>query len=141
MSMSTDRMAALSEKAHEAQEQVQHAISEDRKRLSDSVTKAKQDSIQRADKLQREVSAKKAEASASLAGVGTKWQEHVQSVKSRIEDRKAEVDVKRADRAADDAESYALDAINFAAAAIEEAEYATLDAVLARTDADAKHTR
>ncbi|MFE2431677.1 hypothetical protein ACFXJ5_33725 [Streptomyces sp. NPDC059373] len=131
-------MAALSDKAHEAQEKVQHAIAEDRKQLSASVTKAKQDSIQRAGKLQHDVSAKKAEASASLADVGNKWQEHVQSVKSRVEERKAERDTQRAERAAQDAESYALDTIDFAAAAIEEAEYATLDAVLARADAETK---
>lgn len=66
----------------------------------------------------------------------TSWQDHVDSVRGKLEERKAERDVKRLRNAADDAEDYAADAVDFAIAAVEEAEYATLDAALARLEAD-----
>jgi hypothetical protein len=79
-------------------------------------------------------------AKANVAGtwnqVQTSWQEHVDSVREKLEERKAERDVKRLQSAADDAEEYAAATTDFAIAAIEEAEYATLDAVLARAEAD-----
>ncbi|MFE2970239.1 hypothetical protein ACFXKC_42610 [Streptomyces sp. NPDC059340] len=112
------------------------SAAEDRQKLSAAVADAKDKAAQSALRLQASGQRAKANVAGTWNQVQTSWQEHVDSVHEKLEERKAERDVKRLRNAADDAEEYAADAIDFANAAVEEAEYATLDAVLARAEAD-----
>jgi hypothetical protein len=68
--------------------------------------------------------------------VQSSWDQHVQRIRTRIQEKKTELDIEDAKRGADWAEADALDAIDFAEAAVVEAEYAVLDAAVARTNAD-----
>lgn len=130
------RLDELSRKAQEAQRTVAASFAEDRQKLSAAVADAKDKAEQGAQRLQANGQRAKANAAGTWNQVQTSWQEHVGSVREKLEERKAERDVKRLQSAADDAEEYAAATIDFAIAAIEEAEYATLDAVLARAEAD-----
>jgi hypothetical protein len=130
------KLAALSEKARDAQRTVEASLSEDRQKLSATVADAKDKAEQGAQRLKATGEEAKAHVTGAWNQVQTSWQEHVASARKKIEERKEERDLKRVQKAADDAEEYAADAIAFAIVAIEEAEYATLEAVLARADAN-----
>ncbi|WP_043664609.1 hypothetical protein [Streptomyces xylophagus] len=133
---SAGRLVELAQKAEEAQRTVAASVAEDRQKLTAVVADAKGRAEQGAQRLQSSGQQAKANVTGTWNQVQTSWQDHVDSVRVKLEERKAERDVKRLQNAADDAEDYASDAVDFAIAAVEEAEYATLDAVLARVEAD-----
>lgn len=98
MTTSSDRIAELTDRAKHAQQQVQSALAQDQQQLSAAVDQAMQESARRAEQLQREAARRKAAASASMEEARNKWQEHVASAKSGIQNRKAERDANRAER-------------------------------------------
>jgi hypothetical protein len=68
--------------------------------------------------------------------VQSSWDQHVQRIRTRTQEKKTEHDIGSAKRHAQWAEADALDAVDFAEAAVVEAEYAVLDAAAARKNAD-----
>lgn len=98
------RLDELSRKAQEAQRTVAASFAEDRQKLSAAVADAKDKAEQGAQRLQANGQRAKANAAGTWNQVQTSWQEHVGSVREKLEERKAERDVKRLQSAADDAE-------------------------------------
>jgi hypothetical protein len=98
------RLAELSQKAQEAQRTVAASVAEDRQKLSAAVADAKDRAEQGAQRLQSSGERAKANVTGSWNQVQTSWQDHVDSVRTKLEERKAERDVKRVKIAADDAE-------------------------------------
>ena len=131
----SDALTDLATKAREAEDNARDAKQKSQAELQEKVAAAKQ----AADKQVAELRARREADAAIGAGewdaLQQSWNDHVASIRAKIDERKAEHDRNKAE--AEDAEAYAAYAIDFAASAIEEAEYAVLDAQLARTEADA----
>ncbi|MEV7007949.1 hypothetical protein [Streptosporangium sp. NPDC051022] len=136
MSSVSDRFPEVAEKATAAQQNVQSALAEDRKKLSAAVEQAKDKAAEGAQKLKDDGARVRAGAKSTWDEAQAKWQQHVTAVKNKIQEQRAAWDRSMAEDRAADAEWYAGVAIDFALSAIEEAEYATLEAVLARAEAD-----
>jgi hypothetical protein len=115
--------AAAKEKAHDD--------------LQKDVAAARDASKANAEALQQSVDASVAEVSAWWTDVSRSWDQHVATMREKLDQKKAEHDLGAARRNADDAAAYASYLIDYCYAAVEEAEYAVLDATLARMDYDA----
>jgi hypothetical protein len=132
----SDELLRLSQRAKQAEDRVQAAQTQARDRLEKDVDHARHDTQTTAEKIRTSTAAAAGEAEAWGDDMKRSWNQHLASVREKMDARKARHDAKVTELRADDANDYALFAIDLAYSAIEEAEYATLDAVLARIDAD-----
>src|SRR3954468_12860773 len=133
----SDDLSRLSARAKEAQDRVASAKTKARDHLEQDVENARKNTQKAAEQMRAQRDAAAAVADAWGDDIQRSWNDHIQRMRQRMDDRKAKHDAKVAERDAQDAEDYAAFAIDFAYSAIEEAEYAVLDAVLYREDADA----
>jgi hypothetical protein len=117
-----DRAAAAQDKAHDD--------------LKRDVASARESAKANAAALRESVDAGAAEVSAWWTDVSRAWDEHLATMRKKLDAKKAEHDLGTAKRDADDANAYASYLIEYCYAAVEEAEYAVLDAALAQMTYD-----
>jgi hypothetical protein len=132
----SDALGAMSVQAKDAEDQFKAAQTEQRAKLEQAVSKARESPEQRSQHMRSQADQTKVEVSAWWRDLQHQWDEQAQQVRSHLEAKREEHDAKRAAIQADIAEADAETAISIAIAAIEEAEYAALDALLARDKAN-----
>ncbi|MGZ6915831.1 MAG: hypothetical protein ACXVG8_10735 [Oryzihumus sp.] len=126
----------MSVQAKDAEDQFKAAQTEQRAKLEQAVSKARESAEQRSQHMRSQADQTKVEVSAWWGDLQHQWDQQAQQVRSHLEAKREEHDAKRAAIQADVAEADAETAISIAIAAIEEAEYAALDALLARDKAN-----
>jgi len=132
----SDQLSKLAARTKELEDRATAARQEARADLEHDVRAARDASNANAEALSKSLDASEAEVSAWWTGVGRSWDEHIASMRERVDKKKDEHDLKSAQRAADEAADYASYLIDYTYATVEEAEYAVLDATLAQKDAD-----
>jgi hypothetical protein len=132
----SDQLTRLAARAKKAEDRAAAAQGKARADLERDVENARKSAQAQADKLRATAEAKKGKLSVWWNDVQRSWDEHIERIRTDIENRRAEHDLDRAQTRADNAEDDAEFAVDYAYAAIEEAEYAVLDASLARIEAD-----
>src|SRR5690348_14567367 len=99
----------LTESVNEAQAKIKAAARQTRDSLRAQVEQAQRDAEEQAGMLQAERAQAKSEASADWQSMKSKWQEHVQDLHDKAEDKKAQRDQRKARVRAENAELYADD--------------------------------
>ena len=132
----SDQLTQLAARAKEAEDRAVAAKTKARAELEQDVKTAREASQAQADQLRKTAEANKGKISEWWDGVQKSWNDHIATVRQKIDEKRAEHDLNVAQRDADNAEDDAAFAIDYAYGAIDEAEYAVLDATLARMDAD-----
>ena len=132
----SDQLSKLAARTKELEDRATAARQEARADLEHDVRAARDASNANAEALSKSLDASEAEVSAWWTGVGRSWDEHIASMRERVDKKRDEHDLKSAQRTAEEAADYASYLIDYTYAAVEEAEYAVLDATLAQMEAD-----
>jgi hypothetical protein len=132
----SDQLSNLATRTKELEDRAASAKQKQKTDLQNDVKNARESAQAQADSLREAAKARKGDLSAQWDTVQRSWSEHVDAVRTSIDERRAAHDLKHAQKAADRADDDAAFAIDYASAVIEEAEYAVLDAELAHMEAD-----
>jgi DNA repair exonuclease SbcCD ATPase subunit len=132
----SDEFAKLKAQVEDGDRTIRTAVAKDDAALKAMVDEARRNADAREDELRAKSTEVAEQAERHWNGVKSDWDQHIQRIRTHLDEKKSEVDATIAEGDAEMAEADAEDAVQFAQAAIEEAEYAVLDAVMARRKAD-----
>ena len=132
----SDQLSKLSARTKELEGRAAAAHEKARVDLQHDVTAARDAAQANAEALRKSVDASVADVSAWWIDVSRAWDEHVATMRKKLDQKKAEHDLGAAKDNAADAYAYASYLIDYCYAAVEEAEYAVLDATLAQMEYD-----
>jgi hypothetical protein len=132
----SDQLTDLAARAKQLEDRAAAAKAKNKADLQQDVKRARDAADAQGEALHNSAERNKDTLSAWWVNVQDSWSDHLDHIRTSIDDKMAEHDLKSAQKAAARADDDASFAIDYAYAAIEEAEYAVLDADLAHAEVD-----
>jgi DNA repair exonuclease SbcCD ATPase subunit len=132
----SNEMARLSERTKAAEEHAADARTQTHRELEARIATAKDDAQRRRNEAQARGAQAKDDAAAQWSKLRGGVSDHLDQMRSKIDERRDDHDAHVAERRAEQAEENAGDSIDFAAWAVAEAEASVLEAADARVIAD-----